>query len=254
MKAAILAGGYGTRLSEETQDIPKPMVKIGGMPILWHIMKIYAHFDVTDFVVLLGYKGEVIRDFFTNCSLEGVSVASIKNNLVKLQVDDQQWYITLFDTGLDTMTGGRIKRAQTLLESEPFYLTYGDGVADIDINALTKFHHSHGKALTMTSVNPEPRFGKMDVAKDGRIKRFIEKPHDDSDWINGGFFVCNPSVFDYIADDDSMPFEKTPLMNLAEAEEAYTYRHPGFWKCMDTLRDKHALQEMWDEDKAKWKM
>ena len=225
MKVLILAGGFGTRLSEETDVRPKPMVEIGGKPILWHIMKIYSHYGFNEFVILLGYKGYYIKEYFAK-----------------------------LDTGVDTMTGGRIKRAEKFIGNKTFMLTYGDGVADIDIKRLLNFHKSHGKAITMTSVQPEGRFGALSIEDENKVTRFLEKPKGDGAWINGGFFVCEPKVLDYITEGDATIFERTPLENLAKDGELYTYKHTGFWKCMDTLRDKIQLNKMWDAGKAKWKI
>jgi glucose-1-phosphate cytidylyltransferase len=256
MKVLILAGGFGTRLSEETDVRPKPMVEIGGKPILWHIMKIYSHYGFNEFVILLGYKGYYIKEYFANYFLHQSDVTiDLKSN--KMQVHNcssEPWRVTLLDTGIDTMTGGRIKRAEKFIGNKAFMLTYGDGVADIDINRLLKFHKSHGKAITMTSVQPEGKFGALDIVEANKVAKFLEKPKGDGGWVNGGFFVCEPKVLDYITEGDATIFERTPLENLARDGELYTYKHTGFWKCMDTLRDKIQLNEMWDAGKAKWKI
>jgi len=235
MKVLILAGGFGTRLSEETQSIPKPMVPIGSKPILWHIMKIYSHYGFHDFVILLGYKGYVIKEFFANYFLHQSDVKiDIKNNKMEIiHNESEPWEVTLIDTGLNTMTGGRIKRVSDYINNEPFMLTYGDGVADININELVDFHKKHKKAITMTAVQPEGRFGT---------------------WINGGFFVCEPKVLDYIQEGDGTIFERKPLEALANDGELYAFKHNGFWRPMDTLRDNKILNDLWNEDKAKWKI
>lgn len=255
MKVLILAGGFGTRLSEETDIRPKPMTEIGGKPILWHIMKIYSHYGFNEFVVLLGYKGYYIKEYFANYFLHQSDVTiDLKENQVEVHSNfSEPWKVTLLDTGLDTMTGGRIRRAKDYIGDEDFMLTYGDGVANIDLNQLLQFHQHHGKLMTMTSVLPEGRFGAIETNADNRILDFREKPKGDGNWINGGFFVCSPKVLDYIETDDTV-FEQKPLENLAKEGELYTYRHEGFWKCMDTLRDKTQLNEMWSSMNAQWKI
>ena len=255
MKVLLLAGGLGTRLSEETNLKPKPMVEIGGKPILWHIMKIYSQHGFSDFVVLLGHKGYYIKEYFANYFLHQSDVTiDIKNNKVEvLNNSSEPWKITLIDTGTNTMTGGRIKRVQDFVGNEPFMLTYGDGVSDIDIGKLVKFHKSHGKLMTMTSAQPDGRFGALDITSDNKVQEFQEKPKGDGSWINAGFFVCEAKVFDYITQGDSTVFEQQPLKNLAKNGEIYTYKHDGFWMPMDTLRDKNVLSKMWDNDKAPWK-
>lgn len=253
MKAVILAGGLGTRLSEETVLRPKPMVEIGGMPILWHIMKIYSSYGVNDFIVCLGYKGYVVKEYFANYYLHKSNVSiNLRDNSVKvLDTNAEPWNITLVDTGHDTMTGGRIKRVKDYLGDEPFMLTYGDGVADIDINQLLAFHKSHNKLMTMTSVQPEGRFGLINFTESQEITSFVEKPKGDGGWSNGGFFVCDPKIIDYISDDSTI-FEREPLENLAKDGQLYAYKHYGFWKPMDTLRDKVQLEEMLASKKAPW--
>jgi len=255
VKVLLLAGGLGTRLSEETNLKPKPMVEIGGKPILWHIMKIYSQHGFNDFVVLLGHKGYYIKEYFANYFLHQSDVTiDIKNNKVEvLNNSSEPWKITLIDTGTNTMTGGRIKRVQNFVGNEPFMLTYGDGVSDIDIGKLVKFHKSHGKLMTMTSAQPDGRFGALDIASDNKVQEFQEKPKGDGSWINAGFFVCEPGVFNYITQGDSTVFEQKPLKNLAKNGEIYTYKHDGFWMPMDTLRDKNVLSEKWDNDDAPWK-
>lgn len=255
MKVLILAGGLGTRLSEETDIRPKPMVEIGGKPILWHIMKIFSRYGHNEFVVLLGYKGYYIKEYFANYFLHqsDVTIDLATNKLEIHNNSSEPWRITLLDTGAETMTGGRIKRAQPYVGDETFMLTYGDGVSDVDMNALLSSHRAHGKAVTMTSVQPDGRFGTFDADETGLVSRFLEKPRGDGSWINGGFFVCEPAVFDYISRGDATVFEQEPLQGLARDSQLYTYRHNGFWKCMDTLRDKQDLNQMWQSGSAKWK-
>lgn len=255
MKVLILAGGFGTRLSEETELRPKPMVEVGGKPILWHIMKMYSKFGYNEFIVLLGYKGYVIKEYFANYFLHQSDVTiDLSSNQMDIHNNSSEpWKITLLDTGQDTMTGGRVKRAQEYVGDETFMLTYGDGVSDVDINALYEFHCKHNGAITMTSVQPDGRFGTFEATDSGKVNNFLEKPKGDGSWINGGFFVCDPSVFNYINEGDQTVFEQIPLKTLATDGELHTYRHEGFWKCMDTLRDKIELNEMWDSGSAKWK-
>lgn len=254
MKVLILAGGFGTRLSEETGVRPKPMVEIGGMPILWHIMKIYSQHGFNDFVILLGYKGYYIKEYFANYYLHSSDVTlDLANNKMEVHNNySEPWKVTLLDTGLHTMTGGRIKRAKDHIGNEPFMLTYGDGVADVNITELVNYHNDKKGLITMTSVQPEGRFGALITDEQDKIVSFKEKPKGDDAWINGGFFVCQPEVLDYI-DDDTTIFERTPLEQLANGGHLYTYRHTGFWKCMDTLRDKQKLNDLWDSNEAQWK-
>lgn len=256
MKVLILAGGYGTRLSEETDIRPKPMVGIGGSPILWHIMKIYSAYGFNDFIVLLGYKGYLIKEYFSNYFLHRCDVTfDIKNNLATYHTNcAEPWKVTLLDTGLETMTGGRIKRAQKYVGGNPFMLTYGDGVSDINIEHLVSFHNNHGKAITMTAIQPEGKFGAVSIQEGSRVSSFMEKPLGDSAWVNGGFFVCAPKVFDYITEGDATVFEKGPLTNLTNDGELMAYKHHGFWQCMDTIRDKFNLNRMWDTGHAQWKI
>ena len=254
MKVVLLAGGFGTRLSEETDIRPKPMAEIGGKPILWHIMKGYAQYGFNEFVILLGYKGYYIKEYFANYFLHQSDITiDLKNNQLEVHNNTSEpWKVTLLETGLHTMTGGRIKRAKDFIGDEPFLMTYGDGVSNVDINALLEFHKKHGKAVTMTAVQPEGRFGALQTDANDRVLSFMEKPKGDGSWINGGFFVCEPRVLDYIQDDTTV-FEQKPLEQLATEGELYTYRHTGFWKCMDTLRDKVRLNELWDNGEAQWK-
>jgi glucose-1-phosphate cytidylyltransferase len=254
MKVVILAGGLGTRLSEETGIKPKPMVEIGGMPILWHIMKIYSYFGFNDFIICLGYKGYVIKEYFSNYFLHRSDVTiNLKDN--SLKVHDSQaepWTITLVDTGKETMTGGRIKRIQQHVGDNRFLLTYGDGVADVDIRESIKFHESNKATLTVTAVQPQGKFGALDIQGD-RVNSFLEKPKGDGHWINGGYFVCEPAVFDYL-DGDLTIFEKGPLESIARDNKMFAYKHEGFWKPMDTLRDKIELEESWNSDRSPWKI
>lgn len=255
MKVLILAGGFGSRLSEETDIRPKPMAEIGGKPILWHIMKHYSHYGFNEFVILLGYKGYYIKEYFANYFLHQSDV-TIDLSTNQMQVHNntsEPWKVTLLDTGLNTMTGGRVKRAKDYINNQTFMLTYGDGVSDVDLIDLLNFHKKHGKAITMTSVQPEGRFGALETDSNNRVLSFMEKPKGDGSWINGGFFVCEPKVLDYIAGDETI-FEREPLENLAKDGQLFTYRHHGFWKCMDTLRDKNQLNELWSTQNAKWKI
>ena len=256
MKVLLLAGGFGTRLSEETDVKPKPMLDIGGKPILWHIMKTYSHYGFNDFVILLGYKGYYIKEYFANYFLHQSDVTiDISDGSMEIHNNSSEpWKVTLLDTGLDSMTGGRIKRAQDFVGEEPFMLTYGDGVADINIVKLVKFHQSHGKSMTMTSAQPDGRFGALNIDDNNKVKEFKEKPKGDGSWINAGYFVCEPKVFDYIVDGDSSIFEQESLMNLAKDGEVHTYKHHDFWMPMDTLRDKRKLNELWNSDKAPWRV
>lgn len=255
MKVLILAGGFGTRLSEDTVNKPKPMVEIGGKPILWHIMKSYSQHGFNDFVILLGYKGYIIKEYFANYFLHQSDVTfDLKNNKMEIHNNSSEpWKVTLLDTGDNSMTGGRVKRAEDFIGREPFMLTYGDGVSNIDIKALIKFHKSHNGKITMTSAQPDGRFGALDIDDNNKILEFREKPKGDGSWINAGFFVCEPEVFDYITDGDQTVFEQTPLKKLATNNELYTYKHKDFWMPMDTLRDKKILNSMWLENKAEWK-
>lgn len=256
MKVLLLAGGYGTRLSEETSRIPKPMVEIGGYPILWHIMKLYSHYGFNDFVVLLGYKGYCIKEYFANYFLHcaDVTIDLAKGAVETLNSRSEPWRVTLIDTGLNTMTGGRIKRVSEIVGRERFMLTYGDGVANIDLNHLVRTHEAHGKLATMTSVQPAGRFGKIISDDSGRITSFQEKPPDEGTRINGGFFVLEPEVFDYLPNDDSCIFERAPLQKLTSDGQLFEYRHDGFWQCMDTVRDLQLLNELWENNKAEWKL
>ena len=252
MKVVILAGGFGTRLSEYTESIPKPMVAVGGKPILWHIMSTYAKFGYKDFYIALGYKAEVIKEYFLNYqTLNSDFIIDLSNSkIVAHQQDKIDWKVTLVDTGLNSMTGGRVKRIQDFIGDEPFLLTYGDGVADIDINALVKFHKNHGKMVTVSAVHPSARFGELDINNDV-VTSFKEKPQTTQGWINGGYFVVNPDFFDLIEGDDSI-LEKEPLEQATQMGELMAYQHDGFWQCMDTKRDRDHLEELWVGGSAPW--
>ncbi len=254
MKVLLLAGGYGTRLSEETYLKPKPMLEIGGKPILWHIMKMYSYYGFNEFVVLLGYKGYYIKEYFANYFLHQSDITiDMKNNNMEIHNNSSEpWKVTLIDTGLDSMTGGRIKRAKKFINNETFMVTYGDGVSDVNIKELVAFHKKNGKKATMTAIQPAGRFGALDI-KTNLVKEFVEKPAGDGNWINGGFMVCEPKVLDLI-DSDTTTFEQYPLQTLASQGELAAFKHDGFWKCMDTLRDKTSLNDMWDKENAKWKV
>jgi glucose-1-phosphate cytidylyltransferase len=257
MKVAILAGGLGTRLSEETTNIPKPMVQIGERPILWHIMKIYSTYGFHEFVILGGFKCYVIKEYFANYFMHqsDVTFNLADNSMEILNNNSEPWKVTVLDTGLGTMTGGRIKRAEKYLSDEPFMLTYGDGVGDINLEKLLSFHRQHAKTLTMTAVQPEGRFGAMDLnEKNSRVNHFMEKPKGDGSWINGGFFVCEPKIFEYIHEGDQCVWERKPLEDLAKDGELFAYKHHGFWKPMDMLRDKLQLEDLWQKKSAPWKI
>jgi glucose-1-phosphate cytidylyltransferase len=254
MKAVILAGGLGTRISEESSLRPKPMIEIGGMPILWHILKIYSHFGVNDFIICCGYKGYVIKEYFANYFLHmsDVTFDMRSNEMAVLHRKAEPWRVTLIDTGENTQTGGRLKRVASYLTDEPFCLTYGDGVGNVDINKLIEFHKSHGKEATMTAVQPPGRFGSLDI-RGSSIERFLEKPTGDGGWINGGFFVLNRAVIERIAGDDTL-WEKEPLESLARDAQLQAWHHRGFWQPMDTLRDKHQLEQLWASGNSPWKL
>lgn len=254
MKVVILAGGFGTRLSEETTVKPKPMVEIGGHPILWHIMNIYAHFNHKEFILALGYKGEFIKNYFLNYYYLRNSF-SINFATSALDIHDgirEDWIVHLIDTGLKTDTGGRLKRLADWIGNETFMMTYGDGVANINLQELLDFHHQHGKLATMTAVRPPARFGGI-IFDGSKVAQFVEKPQIGEGWINGGFFILEPEVLDYIKGDETI-FEREPLEKLAEDGQLVAYRHNDFWQCMDTLRDVKLLESLWKEDKAPWKV
>ncbi len=256
MKVVLLAGGYGTRLSEVTDVRPKPMVEIGGRPILWHIMKIYSHYGFNEFVVCLGYKGYVIKEYFSNYLLHQADVTiDVRENKVEMHSHSAEpWRVTLVETGLETMTGGRIKRIQPYIGDEDFFMTYGDGVSDVDIPRALEFHRAHGKAATLTAIQPPGRFGALDLGDKDAIHAFMEKPKGDKSWINGGFFVLSPKVFDYIQDGDGTVFEGKPLEGLAQDNELVAFKHDGFWQSMDTLRDRTTLEKLWASGRPPWKL
>jgi glucose-1-phosphate cytidylyltransferase len=254
MKVVLLAGGYGTRISEETSLKPKPMVEIGGQPILWHIMKHYAHYGVNEFIVCLGYKGYVIKEFFANYFLHtsDLTIDLANNSIETHQSTAENWKVTLVETGLKTMTGGRLKRVLRYLpEQEPFMMTYGDGVSNVNVHDLMAFHTAHKKLATLTAVMPSGRFGALEVSSEGQVNSFREKPKGDGSWINGGFFVLEPGVAKYLTN-DSCIFEKDPLEALATEGQLNAFPHEGFWKPMDTLRDRIELEEMWQSGQAPW--
>jgi glucose-1-phosphate cytidylyltransferase len=254
MKVAILAGGVGSRLSEETVVKPKPMVEIGGRPILWHIMMHYSHYGFRDFIIALGYKGEVIKKYVVDyCSLNSDLTVHVKTGKVTLHGEvTADWTVDLVDTGIATLTGGRIKRLAPYLGNETFMLTWGDGVSDVDLHGLLEFHRSHGKLVTLTAVHPPARFGHLELDGD-RIAEFSEKPQTREGWINGAFFVVEPGAFDYIEGDDTQ-WERGPLERLAADGQLMAYKHTSFWQCMDTMRDKVLLEELWQSNRAPWKL
>lgn len=254
MRVAILAGGYGTRLAEETEIRPKPMVEIGGKPILWHIMKIYAHYGYKDFIIALGYKGEYIKKYMVDfCNLSNDLTVSMKTGKVQQHNGNTyDWTVQLIDTGLKTQTGGRIKRLAPYIGQETFLLTWGDGVSDVDISKLLAFHKAHGKLATMTAVRPPARYGYLNLDGD-RIVEFSEKPQTREGWINGAFFVLEPGIFNFI-DNDNTQFEKEPLENLAREGQLMAYKHTSFWQCMDTLREKYILENYWQSANPPWKL
>ncbi len=254
MKVVILSGGFGTRLSEYTQDIPKPMVSIGGKPILWHIMKTYAKYGHIDFHLALGYKADLIKDYFLNYrSLNSDFTINLESgDLTVHQKDDVDWRVSLVDTGINSMTGGRVKRMQNFIGNETFLLTYGDGLSDIDIGALIDFHKSHKKMVTVSAVHPGARFGELEM-NGNLVTSFKEKPQTTQGWINGGYFVVEPEFFDLIKDDSTI-LEREPLEKVAKMGELMSYQHDGFWQCMDTKRDRDTLEEMWKTGEAPWKV
>lgn len=254
MKAVILAGGLGTRLSEETSKLPKPMVEVGGMPILWHIMKTYSAYGVNDFIICLGYKGYVIKEYFANYyrHLSDITFDLRKNTVEIHQNYAEPWRVTLVDTGAETMTGGRLKRVREYLDDEDFYFTYGDGLSNVDISALLKLHKESGRLSTVTGVQPPGRFGALEHTG-SQVKSFQEKPKGDGAWINGGYFVLSPKVIDYIEGDHTL-WEQEPMQNLAQDGQMSVYFHKDFWQPMDTLREKHLLESLWNGGKAPWKV
>lgn len=254
MKAVILAGGYGTRISEESVSRPKPMIEIGGRPILWHIMKIYSCHGINDFIICCGYKGYLIKEYFANYFLHmsDVTFDMSTNEMTVHHRKAENWKVTLVDTGEATQTGGRLKRVQKYIGGEDFCMTYGDGVGDVDITAAVRFHRDHGCLATMTAVQPPGRFGALEMDGDA-VLRFLEKPQGDGGWINGGFFVLSPQALDYIDGDETL-WEREPLERLASQGDLRAYHHPGFWQPMDTLRDKQALEDAWARGAAAWKV
>ncbi len=256
MKAVILAGGFGTRISEESQFKPKPMIEIGEMPIIWHIMKLYSAYGINEFIICAGYKQHVIKEWFADYFLHTSDITFDFTQDDKIIVHNkraEQWKVTVVDTGLNTMTGGRLKRVRNYIGNEPFFMTYGDGVADVDINALLNFHNSHGRLATMTAIKPDSRFGVLDLSDNDEVKAFREKSAVDSGYINAGFMVLSPKTLDYIKD-DSIMFEREPMERLAAENQLMCYKHNGFWQCMDTLRDKERLEKLWTDNKAPWKV
>lgn len=255
MKVVILAGGYGTRLAEETDVRPKPMVDIGGYPLLWHIMKFFGAQGFNEFVICLGYKGYVIKEYFMHYFLHqsDCTIDLVTNETIFHRSAAEPWKITLVDTGLDTMTGGRIRRIAPYVQAEPFFLTYGDGVADVALPALQQAHNAHGGVLTVTAVQGPGRFGALDLHQDDRVDQFTEKPQGDGSWINGGFMLCESTVFDYI-DGDATIFEQEPMRQLAAEKKLFAYRHSGFWQPVDTLRDKRYLEGLWARGVAPWRI
>lgn len=256
MKVVIFAGGMGTRISEESQLRPKPMIEIGGKPILWHIMKIYESYGFNDFIICLGYKGYMIKEYFMNYYMHNSDISiDLANNEFKIhQSKAENFKITLVDTGLETKTAGRLLKVKEHIGNDTFMLTYGDGVADINLQELLNFHNAHGKIATVTSIQPAGRFGSLDIDEQNNVNRFIEKPKGDGFWINGGFFILNANVFDYLKGNcEDVMWEDEPLEQLALDGELYAHKHNGFWKCMDALRDKIELEELWNTDNAKWK-
>jgi len=254
MKAVILAGGYGTRISEETHLKPKPMIEIGGMPILWHIMKTYSFYGINDFIICCGYKGYVIKEYFANYFLHMSDVTfDMKNNSMDVHHKfAEPWNVTLIDTGLDTMTGGRLKRVQEYVENETFCCTYGDGLSNVDITGLINFHKSNKKIATLTAVQPPGRFGKLNIDKN-KIINFQEKISGDGGWVNGGFFVFEQDIFDYLIEDTTI-LEREPLEKLAAKNQLQAYKHDGFWSPVDTLKEKIQMEELWDKNRAPWKI
>lgn len=255
VKVVILCGGRGTRLSEETTNIPKPMLEIGSKPLLWHIMKIYSHYGFNDFIICIGYKGYVIKEYFSHYFLHSsdITLDLGKNKMEVLGSKAEPWKVTLIDTGLDTQTGGRIKRIEKYVGKQTFMLTYGDGIGSINLKEVLAFHKKHGKLATITAVQQAGRFGALNLANSSNVKSFFEKPKGDGAWVSGGFFILEPEIFAYI-NGDSTIWESTPLEELAKAGQLKAYKHHGFWKCLDTLRDKTELEQLWNSNNASWKI
>lgn len=257
MKVVILAGGLGTRIAEETETRPKPMVEIGGKPVLWHIMKGYSHYGFNDFVICLGYKGYLIKEYFMHYYMHNSDITiELGSNKVDIHFTNAESFrVTLVDTGLSTKTAGRLKRVQKYLDEKDFMLTYGDGVADVDLHELVNFHRSHGKIATVTAIQPEARFGGMELDNSGLVESFKEKPKGDGKWINGGFFVLKPDVFNFLEGNmDDVMWEDGPMEKLTDSRQLMAYKHQGFWKCMDAMRDKLELEALWQNNHAKWKI
>jgi len=256
MKVVILAGGYGTRISEESYLRPKPMIEIGGYPILWHIMKFYSYYGFNEFIICCGYKGHMIKEYFSDYYLHSCDITfdfTKNNNMIIHSNVAEPWKVTLIDTGLDTMTGGRLKRVRQYVGNETFMLTYGDGLSDVNINKLVEFHKKNEKIVTLTAIQPGGRFGVIDIDEKGEINSFAEKSKEDGGWINGGYMVLEAEILDYI-DDDNTILERKPLENIAKKSKLGAYKHEGFWQCMDTQRDKELLERLWKENNAKWKV
>jgi len=257
MKAVILAGGFGTRLSEHTGIMPKPLVEIGHKPILWHIMKIYSSYGINEFIILCGYKGHLIKEYFANYTLKNSDITfDLSNNSAQIHKNDSEdWKVTLIDTGLSSMTGGRLKRAQEHIGNETFLMTYGDGVSDVNIKKLVEFHKEQKTLATVTAVQPPGRFGILNLKKSkNQIRSFREKDQNDTGWINSGFFVLEPKVFDYIKNGDKTIWEQEPMRTLARDGQLSAFIHTGYWQCMDTLRDRIVLEKLWEKDQAPWKI
>jgi len=254
MKSVILAGGYGTRMEEVTSRIPKPMIEIGGKPILWHIMKIYSHYGINEFIICGGYKQYLIKEYFANY-FQHNSDLTIDLNDNSIQIHNkhsENWKVTIIDTGLNTMTGGRVKRIQKYIGNKAFCLTYGDGVGDVDIEKSIEIHKRSGKVLSMTTYQPSGKLGVLDISEDGIVNSFKEKPDNGGSWINAGFFICEPQLFDYLSGDNEM-FENEPMKRLIADKQVHSYKHKGFWMPMDTLHDNKILNKMWEDNDAKWK-
>lgn len=258
LKVIILAGGLGTRLEEETNRIPKPLVTIGDKPIIWHIMKIYSHYGLNEFIICLGYKGYLIKEYFANYFLHNSDItfdfSEGENRMIVHNKKTENWKVTLIDTGFDTQTGGRIRKIQPYVKDETFMLTYGDGVSDINIKTLADFHFTHKKIVTITAVQPPGRFGALKLAHKSEVKSFTEKPTGDEGWINGGFLVLNPEVFKYLKEGDQTIWERKPLEDISKDGQLMAYTHGSFWKCMDTLRDKSELEALWNSGNPPWKV
>ena len=255
MKTVILAGGLSTRISEESHLKPKPMIELGGNPILWHIMKYYSYYGYNEFIICCGYKGYVIKEYFADYYLHRSDITFDFSNENKMIIHNnvaEPWKVTIIDTGINTQTGARIKRIQKYLNGERFMLTYGDGVSDVDIKALVAYHEKHGKYATMTAIQPGGRFGVLDIDRYNNIKRFTEKAKEDGGWINGGFMVLEPQIFEYLNDDPNLIFERKPLESIASDSQLAAYKHNGFWQCMDTMRDKIILEELIEQNRAPW--